>query len=294
MDKYPGTLLEQAETLDERRKVSLDLLKKINETNDLAFQKGDLESSWPSVLAAPVRSAIDVRGIKKGMGITYASADVLSVGYGIIEVNGKIVELSNNFAINSSMANFPSAGAWAYVTIDEDAQIVLFPATGPGTSRPTDNCFAYTGGGIGYDDLKKYAFYYGARRIVGCTYKVSATSWYVINSGPCEYERGGTLVGNYEINDGWLEQHGYSSVSVICSSAYGNIFRDLTSRLITNLPIAYTDLGYYVYTQNDGGGIGGWWVFSRALSALSGVAWNGSSAGPFAMNCFWRTLGKFR
>jgi hypothetical protein len=106
--------------------------------------------------------------------------------------------------ITNAFANYPAAGAWAFVTVNYLGVLQLRAAAGALTARPTDNLFQLTGGGVGYDDIDRFGYYYAdGERVVGVVGKVSASSFvYIINStetdeeGTCQARIfGGTVAG---------------------------------------------------------------------------------------------------
>jgi hypothetical protein len=197
MDKYSSTLLAQDSSTTESQKVALDLLKKINETNGAAYQKDDIDLSWYGILAAAKNEAINIQGMKKELVLTYVSSDTLSISYGIVEVNGELIYKSSATSITSALTNYPSAGSWAYVVIDGNGDISLRAATGAASVRPSDACFSFYGSG-GFNELKKYGFYYDStHKIIAAFHKISSTNFYIINVGPGLDEAGSNSNGGY-------------------------------------------------------------------------------------------------
>jgi hypothetical protein len=196
-DRFTGTMLlpEQDLSVEQANKALLDLLKKTNEVDSAKVETDVFDSSVSGITTAATAST---KGYKRGLDIVYVSSDLLKVKPGACEINGDIVELTSDTSIPSTMANFPAAGSWAYVTLEKSKTIRLFPATGAATVRPSDNCFQLTGGGIGYDDLKKFHYYYDPLRvIIGAIHKVNATTWYIINCWAFDNESGRNGNGKY-------------------------------------------------------------------------------------------------
>lgn len=260
-DRFTGTMLTKINTQgglpedpakafgrmsEETDKALLDILKKVNE---LAGTSADASATGSTLsgLGGALSSAI--KGMKYGLDVIYVSSDTLSILPGAVEVNGELVVCPNALSITSSMANFPAAGAWAYVTMEKGGKHRLFQATGTAAQRPTDNCFQWTGGGVGFLDLGKQGYYYDpARRIIGAVHKVNATTWYIISQGAGIIESGSDANGYYrKFSDGTLEQWGSINTFYIGSTA--NFFgstsgtSNITGATIT-FPLSSTNGGY--------------------------------------------------
>jgi hypothetical protein len=247
MDRFSGTLLtklrpqidkledpERAFTRmsEETDKALLDLLKKVNETSASAADAASTSSSLASINAV-FKTAI--KGMKYGLDVSYVSADVLTIIPGAVEVNGELVECPDALAITSSMTNFPAAGSWAFITMEKGGTHRLFPATGAGTVRPSDACFQWTGGGVGFLDLGKQHYMYDADRvIIGAIHKVNATTWYIINLGDGSDEEGQNSLGYWSYKNRTCSQRilrTYGSTAVV--AAEGALYR---SSAITGPP----------------------------------------------------------
>ncbi len=206
MDKqYPGTLLipQEGGTPDDINKALLDMLNKVNEVSSSAASDSAVTGDTGSISAQVQALA---KGLKYGLEISYISSDTLSVNVGMCEVNGATVSKASATSITASLSNFPSAGTWAYLTIESGGDIRLFPATGAATSRPTDNYYQLSGGSVGYDDIKKQGYYYDAsRRIIGAIHKVNSTTFYIINNYSYTNEAGNNSRGYWDrLNRKWI------------------------------------------------------------------------------------------
>lgn len=227
-DRFPGTTLTKLFTQgglpddpaqafgrmsEETDKALLDLLKKVNETSASAADKDSTAASITGINSA---MAAAIKGMKYGLDVAYVSADVLSISPGAVEVNGEIVSIDAPLAITASMPNFPAAGAWAFVTMERGGTHRLFPATGAGTVRPSDNCFQLTGGGVGFDDIGKQGYYLDPeRRIIDVIHRVNATTWYAIKLGRGLNEYGNNGNGAYvKLENGDCFQRGAKAFDV--------------------------------------------------------------------------------
>lgn len=138
------------------------------------------------------------KGYKIGGALKYAGANdthtlepmVISVSFGGVEY---LVEVPQT-TITNAYANYPGAGAWAVVTCDYHGVIQLQAAAGAGTVRPADNFYARTGGGVGYENLALYGYYFAAgERIIGAIYRLNATNFRYIENGVAMDEEGSHL-----------------------------------------------------------------------------------------------------
>ncbi len=196
--RYEGTTLipKDGGTPEDQNKALLDLLGKINDVSANAASASDVTGDTSSLGG---RLTTLSKGYRYGLEILYASPDTLTVKPGMAEVDGALVVLASAFSITNAMANFPGAGAWAFATLEDGGTVRLWPAAGAATARPTDNCYQLTGGGVGYDDIKKFAFYYDPKRVIlGAIHRVSATAWYIINNETYDNESGENQNGSYK------------------------------------------------------------------------------------------------
>jgi hypothetical protein len=223
-DKYTGTILVTKDgTQEDTNKAALDLLKKINEVSSSSDQINT------GLMVTNALVAGSSKGFKRDLNIFYVSSDLLKIVPGVIEINGDIIDISSEISIPSSMANFPAAGAWAYVTMKKDKTAELFPAAGAANVRPSDNCYQLSGGGVGYSDIKKCHYMYDPLRvIVGAIHKVNATTWYIINNGSGLSEKGANSLGKWERteNRGQKIQTGGTSAAPVASVNFPVQFAD--------------------------------------------------------------------
>jgi len=177
--------------------------------------------------------------------------------------------------ITNAFANYPAAGAWAYVTVDYLGTLQLRAATGALTARPTDNLFQLAGGGVGYDDIDRFGYYYAdGERVVGAIGRVSATVFLYIVNGQEEEEKGQYLVrllfsvtaGNqtYTMQDGHYTRGkcrvghtwGWVRISAKDAAAAGN---------------ARVMLPFVVVGQSSGSSL----PYSEGLTLAAGKTWVG-------------------
>jgi hypothetical protein len=150
-------------------------------------------------------------GKKIGLQLSYVSSNVLSLSAGSCHINSNgshsIIEKLSATSITSATTNWPGVGAGAYVTIDNAGVIRLRASTCTASTRPSDNFFQLTGGGVGYNDIGKFGYYYSAtERIIAHFWEVSATSFYIINNEEQRGEYGTSASGRWSRkNNGELE-----------------------------------------------------------------------------------------
>jgi hypothetical protein len=301
MDRFSGTLLtklrpqidkleapERAFTRmsEETDKALLDLLKKVNETSASAADAASTSSSLASINAV-FETAI--KGMKYGLDVSYVSADVLTISPGAVEVNGELVECPAALAITASMTNFPAAGSWAFVTMEADGTHRLFPATGAGTVRPTDACFQMTGGGVGFDDIKKNGFYYDSeRRIIDLIHKVNATTWYTIKMGNGCAEAGTNSRGYWDrVNTGRI-MHQYGALSQTTNVAAGAYFQNIT---LHNYPVQFSTIRNCIAADNFPGILRWAKAYVVSISQFNGFVWGAANGETIPFS--WEAEGTF-
>lgn len=183
------------------------------------YQNTPLYISYKCVADYNRASDINNRGRKIGLEAYYVSSDLIRVNPGSVEVNDVMVTKTTSTDFTTGATNFPGAGSWAYICSDIAGTLSLEAATGTAAQRPTDDCFQWSGGGVGFLDLGKQGYYYDpARRIIGAIHKVNATTWYIIGQGEGIIESGRNASGYYQItSDGTMVQDGTGGNTVALS-----------------------------------------------------------------------------
>jgi hypothetical protein len=140
-----------------------------------------------------------------------------------VEVNRTLVQIPAAVSITSSTTGWPGVGAGAYVTITAAGVITLRASTCTASTRPSDNLFQLTGGGVGYDDIGKFGYYYSAtERVLAHFWEVSATAYYFINLANGLDEIGENANGSWIQNKKSLTQYVWGFLRASNSSASVN------------------------------------------------------------------------
>lgn len=234
-------------------------------------------------------------GLKRGLNFSYYATDTLVYEPGIVEVNdgvsSKLVILpSRTFFDVSSMSN----GEWKFICITQDGTLSLEAATGAGSVRPSDACFAYSSTTASYVYVGKLGYYFSAtKRIIAAVHQVSTTSFYIINLGSGIEEWGSNSNGSWQIAaDGTLVQWGVKSITtggstVTSLRCAANTYRGTAT---LTFPIAFTGTGTKLSLTD---GYGGSFINGAMGTSSISIGAEGNSAST-AIAIDWIAFGRWK
>ena len=186
-------------------------------------------------------------GRKVGFDIYYYGADDVRITAGLIHVNNggdHCIEKNGETKIDTAITG------WHYVTVNNLGNIAMRAATGTSSQRPTDTCFQWSG----YNHSKQGYYFSKAERIIGAVYRVSATSWYIINCGEGGDETGNDSLGSWERVGNVQTVRGFLTVNTTCAQAEGSFF--VTPILISSIwptPFKTGEIPQVSYTATSTG-----------------------------------------
>ena len=168
-------------------------------------------------------------GAKAGMEIYLAGSDDLRITAGFLHVNnGRDHYLQTD--TETSLTGESALAGWKYITINNAGAVNIRNATGNANERPTDSYFQWSG----YIHDKGGYYYNASERIIGAVYRVSATSWYIINCGENGNETGENSNGSWKRTGGNQQCSVTYSASVTITNSANHTTADQT------LPIGFT------------------------------------------------------
>ena len=162
-------------------------------------------------------------GAKVGMEIYLAGSDDLRITAGFLHVNnGRDHYLQTD--TETLLTGESALAGWKYVTVNNTGAVNIRNATGNADQRPTDSYFQWSG----YIHDKGGYYYNASERIIGAIYRVSSSSWYIINCGEDGQETGENLIGSWERAGKIQMVHGRLNFSCAISTAVGSMFTSPT------------------------------------------------------------------
>ena len=158
-------------------------------------------------------------GRKIGLSIYYAGSDDIRVRQGFTHVDDGRQNWIQK-AAESVLSGESTMVGWKYITINNAGTIQVRTATGTNAQRPTDAYFQWTG----YDHIKQGYYYAANERIIGAVYRVSSSSWYIINCGENGAETGEDSIGSWERVGNVQTVRGFVTAETSCAQAEGSFY----------------------------------------------------------------------
>jgi len=187
------------------------------------YQSGTLYFTYKAVADYAATDDINaikcLTGAKVGMEIYLAGSDDLRITPGFLHVNnGRDHYLQTD--TETLLAGESALAGWKYVTVNNTGAVNIRNATGNANERPTDSYFQWSG----YIHDKGGYYYNASERIIGAIYRVSSSSWYIINCGEDGEETGEDSLGAWERVGNVQTARGRYSVTCAIDQATGSIY----------------------------------------------------------------------
>jgi hypothetical protein len=203
-----------------------------------------------------------ILGVKSGLEIYYYGSDDIRIKPGVVDVDGNYIKKTSE----SELSGESSLTGWNFITVDTSGNISVRSATGTSSQRPTDSCYQFAN----YDHDKQGYYYDSDERIIGAIYRVSGTTWYVVNNEERADEQGQNLRGNWDICGDSLRQYGLQTFDTAISTSTGVFY--VSGELAIIYPIPFLDVPAMAAMGNT---LNSDWSFLISMGNTAGTATTG-------------------